>query len=88
MTIQIHCEAGLHARPLAQFVKMVKMYQANVQVYNLTNGRGPVNGASPMQLLLMAATKNHEIRIVSNGAQAEEVLQGLKLLIENNFGEV
>jgi phosphotransferase system HPr (HPr) family protein len=88
LTIKIHHEAGLHARPLAQFVKTVKIHKASVQVYDLTTGKGPANGASPVHLMLLAVTKDHEIRIVAEGEQAEEVLKALKSLIENNFGEV
>jgi len=85
LTITINHEAGLHARPLAKFVKTVKSYDASVQVYNVTNGKGPVNGASPVNLLLLAALKGHTIRITTEGIHAEEVTQALKSLIESNF---
>ncbi len=88
LIIQIQHESGLHARPLAQFVKTVKSFKASVQVINQTTGKGPVNGASPIHLMLLAVTRGHEIRIVSEGEQAGEVLQALKVLIESNFGEV
>jgi phosphotransferase system HPr (HPr) family protein len=87
LTICINHDAGLHARPLAQFVKIVKSYQANVQVYNVTSGKGPVNGASPVHLLLLTVKKGHEIRVVAEGKQADELLTSLKTLIESNFGE-
>lgn len=80
-------EAGLHARPLAQFVKTVKEYDADVQVTNLTRGKGPVSGASPVKLLLLAVLKGHEIEIESSGRQAADVLKALEELIQNNFGE-
>lgn len=87
LIIQIHHDAGLHARPLSQFVKAVKSYDAEVQVYNLTTGKGPANGASPVNLMLLTVTKDQEIKIVADGAQAEELLHALKTLIESNFGE-
>lgn len=34
----------MSAWPLAQFVKSVKEYDAEVQVTNLTRGKGPVSG--------------------------------------------
>lgn len=83
----IQHEAGLHARPLAQFVKTVKEYDAEVQVTNLTRGKGPVSGASPVKLLLLAVLKEHEVEIEANGPQAEEVLVALDALIQDNFGE-
>jgi phosphotransferase system HPr (HPr) family protein len=79
-------ESGLHARPLAQFVKTVRMFDADVQVTNLTRGKGPVTGASPVKLLLLAVLKGHEIEIESTGTQADEVLKALENLIQTNFG--
>ncbi|MCW5839226.1 MAG: HPr family phosphocarrier protein [Anaerolineales bacterium] len=83
----IQHEAGLHARPLAQFVKTVRAYDAEVQVTNLTRGKGPVPGASPVKLLLLAVLKDHEVEIQADGPQAQEVLQALQTLIHENFGE-
>lgn len=83
----IQHDAGLHARPLAQFVKTVKEFDADVQVTNITRGKGPVPGASPVKLLLLAVLKDHEIEIEANGSQADEVLLALQALIDDNFGE-
>mgnify|MGYP001283409347 CR=1 FL=1 len=83
----IQHEAGLHARPLAQFVKTVKEYDAEVQVTNITRGKGPVSGASPVKLLLLAVLKEHEVEIEASGQQAEEVKVALDALIQDNFGE-
>ncbi|MCE1253581.1 MAG: HPr family phosphocarrier protein [Anaerolineae bacterium] len=87
LKIIVDHDAGLHARPLAQFVKVVKSYGASVQVRNLTSGKGPVNGASPVNLLLLSVKKGNEIEITAEGEQASEVLTALKTLIESNFGE-
>jgi phosphotransferase system HPr (HPr) family protein len=87
ITVTIHHDAGLHARPLAQFVKAVKSHDAEVQVYNVTSGKGPANGASPVKLMLLSVTSGQSIRIIADGPQADEVLQALNTLIESNFGE-
>jgi len=87
LIITIHHSAGLHARPLAQFVKTAKTYNATIQVYNLTSGKGPANGMSPLNLMLLSVQKDHQIKVVTEGPQAEEALEGLKVLIESNFGE-
>jgi phosphotransferase system HPr (HPr) family protein len=87
LLITIHHSAGLHARPLAQFVKTAKSFDTTLQVYNMTTGKGPANGMSPLSLMLLAVQKDHEIKIVAEGAQAVEALDGLKALIESNFGE-
>ena len=54
ITLSINHEAGLHARPLSQFVKTVNNFDAEVQVTNITREKGPVNGGSPLSLLLLA----------------------------------
>ena len=86
-TLTINHDAGLHARPLAQFVRVVKEHDAAVQVTNLTRGKGPVNAASPVQLLLLAVLSGHQIEVDATGQQAEEVLEALEKLVEGNFGE-
>ena len=80
MFLTVNHEAGLHARPLSRFVKTVKEFDAKVQVKNITDGKGPVNGVSPLNLLLLAVLNGYEIEIETSGNQAEE-------LINSNFGE-
>lgn len=87
-TVTIHHEAGLHARPLAKFVKVAKSFDATIEVTNVTRGKGPVNGASPVKLLLLAALQGHELKISANGPQADDVINALKALVENNFEDV
>ncbi|NPV87747.1 MAG: HPr family phosphocarrier protein [Anaerolineae bacterium] len=85
ISLTIQHDAGLHARPLAQFVKTVKLYNADVQVYNISTGKGPANGASPVKLMLLSVTKGQTIRIVSEGPDSQQVLDALERLIQNNF---
>ena len=86
-TLTVNHEAGLHARPLSKFVQTTKDFDAEVQVANLTGGKGPVNGSSPLQLLLLAVLQGHEIEIETSGNQAEELLEALVELVNSNFGE-
>jgi phosphotransferase system HPr (HPr) family protein len=87
MNITIHHESGLHARPLAQFVKTAKSYDAKVSVTNVTRGKGPVDGTSAVKLMLLAVLNGHEIHLSAEGNQAEEVLAALSELVERNFDE-
>lgn len=87
MKITVNHHAGLHARPLAQFVKTARQYDADVSVTNLTRGKGPAAGNSPLKLMLLAVSQGHEISISAEGPQAAEALSALKALIESNFGE-
>lgn len=85
--LTVNHEAGLHARPLSKFVKTANEFDAEVLVKNITGGKGPVNGASPLQLLLLAVLNGHEIEIETSGNQADELLMALEDLINTNFGE-
>ena len=85
--LTINHEAGLHARPLSQFVKTVNNFDAEVQVTNITREKGPVNGSSPLSLLLLAVLDGHQIEVEAVGPQEEEALKALEDLVVNNFGE-
>ena len=85
--LTIQHEAGLHARPLAQFVKVARQFDASVEVTNLTREKGPVNGTSALKLMLLAVLQGHEIKISATGSQAEDALHALQALVENNFEE-
>ena len=87
VTVTMNHQAGLHARPLAKFVKLIKQYDAEVQVWNLTRGGGPAAGNSPIKLMLLAVSQGHEMRIEADGPQEEEVITALVDLMKNNFGE-
>ena len=87
LVLTIDHSAGLHARPLAQFVKVAKQFNAAINVWNITLEKGPARGDSPLKLMLLTVQQGHEIKIEADGEQANEALTALKSLIENNFGE-
>jgi dihydroxyacetone kinase phosphotransfer subunit len=62
---------GLHARPAARFVKTAASFDADVQVYNLTNGKGPVSARSLNAVATLGAIEFHQVRISATGRQAE-----------------
>ncbi|MDX9800522.1 MAG: phosphoenolpyruvate--protein phosphotransferase [Spirochaetia bacterium] len=79
---------GLHARPASAFVKAVVSSGCNVEVNNITTGKGPANGKSLNQLALLEILKSHEISVSAQGDNSEKLLKELQMLIENNFGEI
>lgn len=86
-TVQIAHAAGLHARPLALFVKLAKSFAADIEVSNLTTGHGPVNGKSPVHLLLLKAGQGHALRISAKGPQADQAVAALVALVKADFGQ-
>lgn len=87
LVVGIEHEAGLHARPLALFVKTAKAFQSDVRVENITSGKGPVNGKSPLNLMLLTVQRGHQIRIQADGPDSEELVAALNRLIAANFEE-
>ncbi len=83
-TFKIKNELGLHARAAAQFVKIAGRFQAEISVEK--DGR-PVNGKSIMGILMLAAAKGSEIKVIAQGDDANEAVAALEELIENKFGE-
>lgn len=84
-TIKIQNFKGLHARATAAFVKTAEQFQSEITVEK--EGEDPVSGKSIMGLLMLAVPLGDEIKITTNGPDAEEALKSLCDLINNRFGE-
>ena len=87
---------GLHARATTKFVKTVESCgDAHVLVTRIYEDDtpysperdGPVNGASMLALLMLAAEKGAKLRIEAEGAEAVTCLNKLEALINDKFGE-
>lgn len=84
-TLTVRHEAGLHARPLAAFVRVARGFETPIEVFNVTSGKGPADGKSPVALLLLSVLTGHEIRIVAEGEDAEAAVKELSSLVESDF---
>ena len=62
-------EAGLHARPAAQFVKLAKQFNANITVSN--NGK-TVSAKSLVLIITLAVQPGTEIELAANGADEQD----------------
>lgn len=78
---------GLHARPAARFVQTAGRFKANIQVTNLTNGRGPVSATGLNAIATLGAVRGHRLEISAGGEEASQALDALRKLVESNFGE-
>lgn len=76
--------AGLHARPASMFVKEAGKYESKLTV---RKGDKVVDPKKIMGILILGAQKGDEIEISAEGNDEEMAVQGLKALVENNFGE-
>jgi len=85
--LAIRNRLGLHARPAARFVQTAAGFDADVQVTNLTSGRGPASGRSLNGLATLGVRQGHEVLVSAHGPQAAAALAALEDLAERNFDE-
>jgi multiphosphoryl transfer protein len=79
---------GLHARPAARFVQTVGHFShTEVQITNLTTGRGPVNAKSINGVTTLGVRQNHAILVTASGPDAQAVLAALQVLANDYFGD-
>lgn len=75
---------GLHARAAAGFVRLSNKFSSDVKL--IKDGH-EVNGKSILGVLSLAAIKGSELRVVTEGEDAEDALDEIEKLIESGFGE-
>ena len=88
--VEVHREVtilnhqGLHARPVMQFVDTAAQFAAEVRVQcNDT----VVDGKSPMEMMLLAATQGTQLKLKARGEDATEAVDALVDLVERRFNE-
>lgn len=77
-------DEGLHFRPIMQFVDVASRYESTITVHCEDR---QADGRSPMELLMLVATNGSTLKIVADGADAEEAITALAGLIESGFNE-
>jgi phosphocarrier protein FPr len=83
----VNHSVGLHARPAAQFVKTANEFASQITVANVTKESDPVDAKSILSVLTLGVHQGYEIEITADGSDANDALEALKLLVEDNFGE-
>ena len=76
----INNDAGLHARPLSEFVKLAKSFKSNILIEY--NGH-IINGKSLMSLLIHGIKKDSTIKVKATGKDAKEAVTRLTELLLN-----
>ena len=77
-------KVGLHARPASVFVQTAGKFESEITV---TCEDRSANAKSILTVLTLGAHKGAEITIAAEGADAQEAVDALVELVENNFGE-
>ena len=78
---------GLHARPAAGFIREAARYNCEIEVRNLSSGRGPASAKSMSELASLEVLQGHEIQIAARGPDAEAALRALQEAVKLGLGE-
>ena len=84
--LKIINEKGLHARASAKFVVVVEKFKDNATI-KVSRGEETVSGDSIMGLMMLGAGIGSSITVSATGAQAQEAIDALDVLVSSRFGE-
>ena len=82
--VKITNKLGLHARAALKFVELSSKHSSQVTVAK--EGR-VVNGKSIIGLMTLAAQKGSVLSIEASGEDEKELIDALRNLVTNKFGE-
>ena len=82
--VMVRHEAGLHARPAAQFVKLAKGFNSDIKV---TSKGKTVSAKSMVLIMTLAVQPNTEIALSANGTDEQAAIAALVKLVESDFAE-
>lgn len=82
--IVVENETGLHARPASVFVQEAENYEAEIKI---SKGEEEANAKSIMGVMSLGVEQGTEITIQAEGQEAEEAVNNLVELVQDNFGE-
>ncbi|SLM62922.1 MULTISPECIES: fused PTS fructose transporter subunit IIA/HPr protein [Dickeya] len=80
-------EHGLHARPGAMLVNVVKQFSSEITVANLDGTGKPANGRSLMKVVALGVKSGHRLRFTAKGDDAEAALAAIGEAIQSGLGE-
>ncbi len=76
-------KAGLHARAASKLVGLTSKFSSEIKIGH----EKMVDGKSILSLMMLAAVKGTEIKIIVDGPDEEQALSAIIALIENRFDE-
>ena len=83
-SVTISNKLGLHARASAKLTKLAGSFPCEVW---LSRGDRRINAKSIMGVMMLAAGIGSTVELETNGAQEEEAMNAIVLLMDDKFGE-
>jgi phosphocarrier protein len=75
---------GLHFRPIMQFVDLASKFRSKITVH--VEDRS-ADSRSAMELLMLVAVQGTRLKIVADGADAQQAAEALVELVNSGFNE-
>lgn len=82
--VVIHNQVGLHARPATFFIQKANEYKSSIWV---EKDERKVNAKSLLGVLSLGIVGGTAIKIIADGSDAEQAVEGLVALVESGFAE-
>ena len=82
--VQVQNQVGLHARPATFFIQKANEYKSSIWV---GKDERRVNAKSLLGVLSLGIVGGTTIRIIADGADEEQAVNGLVKLVESGFSE-
>ncbi|HEY2013404.1 MAG TPA: phosphoenolpyruvate--protein phosphotransferase [Bryobacteraceae bacterium] len=78
---------GLHARPAAQLLRLVRRFQSRVTIENVSHPAGPFEANGIHGILSLGARQGHQLRLRAEGPDAPRALAELEAFIQSGSGD-
>ena len=82
--ITVENQVGLHARPATFFIQKANEFKASIWV---EKGERRVNAKSLLGVLSLGIVGGTTIRLIADGSDEQQAIEGLVKLIESGFNE-
>ena len=82
--VVIHNQVGLHARPATFFIQKANEYKSSIWV---EKDERKVNAKSLLGVLSLGIVGGTTIKIIADGSDEKEALDGLVSLVESGFAD-
>ena len=82
--VTVQNQVGLHARPATFFIQKANEFKSSIWV---EKGERRVNAKSLLGVLSLCIVGGTSIRIIADGADEEQAVEGLIALVESGFAE-
>lgn len=81
--ITVRHKYGIHARPAARIVSLCNGFAADIQI--VKEGEQPANAKNILDIMMLAAACGSNLELRADGADEEEAMAQLAVLMESDF---